>query len=216
MSDTKRVVKVVQLEAALLAEMKETYDQPKLEAMGAFMRGIIVDRTAEGLDADGNAFEPYSTTPLYIPLSARPVPRGGIKTPQPRSTGGAVAFDIFGFTSKRKKAKKAKAKYVVDYNPYTFEGKRRKAAGKSMFFPFGWMQYKANIGATVVNLMCSGRMLGSMFSSVSGAVIRIAFRGNEANDKALGNDASRNFFGLMRIPKEVERVQAYWKVLNGQ
>ena len=194
-----QVVKIEKLEAALQAEVRETYSEPKLEAMGKFMRDIIVNRTKEGLDADGQSFPGYSTKPIYIPMSARPVPRGGEETPRAIFGHKEESFWISAKTGKVAKAPRGK-----------------KGKGRSMFFKGGYAEYKRNIGASFVNLMCSGRMLGSMFSSAAGRVIRIAFRGDDANMKAIGNDSTRNFFGLMRIQKEVERIQAYWKVLNGQ
>lgn len=192
------VVRTDRLKDALMAEVKATCSQPKLEAMGKFMRDIIVKRTQAGIDADGNSFKPYSAKPAYISMGARPVPRGGVKTPQTLRT--VRAYNKATTTSHQT--------YVTR--------KTSGRGGKSMFFPRGYRQYKANIGATWVNLMCTGRMLGSMFASASGKVILIAFRSDEANTKAAGNDARRDFFGVLRIQKEVERVKQYWQVLNGQ
>ncbi len=41
------------------------------------VRNIVVKRTLKGLDVDLNPFKPYSNTPLYVPLTHRPTPRGG-------------------------------------------------------------------------------------------------------------------------------------------
>ena len=194
-----RVVRVDQLKDALMAEVKATYDPPKLEAMGKFMRDMIRDRTAVGIDSDGKPFKPYSTKPIYISRSARPVPRGGEETPRLMFGHKEDAFWISPKTGKIVQAPKGK-----------------KGKGDSIFFKGGYAQYKANVGTPWVNLMCTGRMLGSLFAKVVGQVIIIAFRGDEANDKAVGNDARRNFFGLLKIPSEQQRVQAYWQVLNGQ
>jgi hypothetical protein len=192
------VVRADKFRDVLVSEVRATYSEAKLEAMGKFMRDIIVKRTQAGIDADGNSFAPYSTKPAYISMRARPVPRGGLKTPQ----------------TLRKVRAYNKATTTSHQTHVTRKTSGR--GGKSMFFPRGYWQYKANVGATHVNLMCTGRMLGAMSCDVSGKVIRIYFSGDEANTKAAGNDTRRDFFGVLRVPKEVERVKRYWQVLNGQ
>jgi len=41
------------------------------------IRDMVVERTFKGISAELSRFKRYSTQPIYIPLSRRPVPRGG-------------------------------------------------------------------------------------------------------------------------------------------
>lgn len=50
--------------------MKIVYSNKSLRAIGARIVEIIFDRTAEGLDANGKPFNPYSTRPFKMPAGA--------------------------------------------------------------------------------------------------------------------------------------------------
>jgi len=59
-------------------------------------RNMVVERTLQGLDADGNPFKPYSSKPLYISAHHRPRPKGGQKT-----KGGKSRFFAGGYAEYR-------------------------------------------------------------------------------------------------------------------
>jgi hypothetical protein len=179
---------------ALEAAIAKTITERVCLEVGATARDIIRSRTESGRDVDGKPFRPYSTRPCYISLQERPAPRGGVKTPR---------------TSRK----------ISNYNRRSGASMQtaRKSArgGKTMFFPRGYAEYKANLYGAVVNLTKTGRMLSSLYVEARDRLrVIIGFYGREANDKAQWNNETRPFFGI-RQAQEKARLVAAWRKANG-
>jgi hypothetical protein len=187
-------------------------DRSVMDKIGYLAKHIIEDRTVnQNLNAEGYVFPMYNTNPIYVSLNDRPKPRGGEPTPRPRVRGGSVGFDIYSFTSKVRKPRKQKRKWVVDYNPYTFSGGRHLARGKSMYFPGGYRQYKANIYGPNRNLTKSGLMFSNLLYKASDKTVLLYFAGDGPNDRATGNDERTPFFRVGLIPEEAQLIQKTWE-----
>jgi hypothetical protein len=179
---------------ALEAAVAKTVTERVCLEVGATARDIIRTRTESGRDVDGKPFRPYSTRPCYISLQERPAPRGGIKTPR-------TPTKVSNYNRRTGATLKS-----------TGKGPR---GGKTMYFPRGYAEYKANLYGPVVNLTRTGRMLSSLYAEARDRLrVVIGFYGREANDKARWNNESRPFFGI-RQAQEKARLVAAWRKANG-
>ena len=198
---------LTEFKAQLITAVGKTTSDKAMDAIALEGIAIIKERTGQGEDVNGEPFVGYSTTPLYIPLKHRPAPRGGIKTPQTRARVRAYNRAIGRVGLQSSTVKRAAKKLQ---------------AGKSMFFPGGYRQYRASI-STTVNLKANGDMFRALMARREGKN-RILYFGGAAieNAKSVGNNEGnkftprREFFGLGRIKSEQERIQKVWEAAIGK
>lgn len=142
--DTVSVTSFKELMNVLRAEVGKAQSDAALDQLAMDAREIIILRTKEGKDCEGQDFHPYSEEPTYISKAHRPAPTGGIPTPRSKGAikGAATKSGGFAFSAKT--------------------GKMVKTAGRSMFFPGGYKQYHSAFSTEYPNLTGTGKMLESL------------------------------------------------------
>lgn len=147
-------------------------DPAALLLAGQFAVSAIAERTAEGRDADGKAFVPYSARPLALPASAVPK-RARLRLK--RAQDG-----LFYFTSRR-----SGALWFVVEGGY--------AALKAARYPQD--EGTVNLHATGAMLRAL-RVLGAAPDASGGGTVTLGFSRPEEAQKAFWNSRTRRFLGL--------------------
>jgi hypothetical protein len=172
-----------------------------MDALAKEARRLIIDRTLEGKGVEGARLAGYDTKALYVQKSHRPAPKGGIATPQ-------TSRKISNHNAIRGAREGMRAKALA---------RKSTRGGKSVFYPGGYKQYKAETtGTSTPNLSDWGTMFIAMGIKVTGPLSRtLYFMPTKENDKAAGNNETREFFDVGLIPSEVEALRKKWEAMNG-
>lgn len=185
-----RVKNAPQFKAALGRKIESLSSRDVLLYVGQTARRLIITRTRSGKNEDGRAFRPYSVRPVYVSLKDRPVPRGGIKTPQTKRKAGL-------YTRRTGTAREV--------------GRTTKRGGKSMFFPGGYREYKSNLYGAGVNLTKTGLMLRAVRAVVRRKAVRVGVYDGDVLDRAHGTHEDRRWFGIGNLPSERKALQEAWR-----
>lgn len=193
MSETVVVKTVQELRVALGNEVRRISGIKVMDRLGYTAKRIIEERTVvKHQDAAGEELPSYSTRPTYISLKDRPVPRGGIKTPQTRRRISLYNAKYGARESLRNRSR----------------ANASKRGGKSMFFPGGYRQYKANLYGSRRNLTKTGYMFMNLRWKAEEKKVTLYFATDETNKKAYYNNEVAEFFAIGQIREETEALVA--------